>query len=242
MKAKINFPTKICLFLFITISVIACKKNYIIGGKVEDVNKYANMTSYDVLNSLPQFDTLVQVIDAAGLKDKINQDNSTFFAISNGSIFNYLQLRTLLLQATVNQYAKFTLDSLKYYLQNNINGTKDSLLMYQVATTLTTSNLTNNGAQYPSGLIGDSVLVSYETTLDPLLGYTSLVSTPPRVVYFAQLWKHYNLNSKDSTAAKLPSTTGVRSLVSTSFIKTKNGMINVLTPRNTLFFYGTKIN
>lgn len=241
MKAKINFSTKICIFLFITVSVIACKKDYIIGGKVEDVNKYANMTSYDVLSSLPQFDTLVQVIDAAGLKDKINQDNSTFFAISNGSIFSYLNYRTLYLQNTVNQYAKFTLDSLKYYLQNNINGTKDSLLMYQVATTLTTTNLTNNGTQYPSGLSGDSVLVSYETTLSTNLGYTTLVSTPPRVVYFAQLWKHFNLG-KDSTAANLPSTSGVRSLVSTSFIKTKNGMINVLTSGNTLFFYGTRIN
>lgn len=238
MKQNIKY-----LFYFgfglILIGLTSCQKNYVIGGKKEDVNKYKDISTYDVLNSMPQFDTLVQIIDASGLKDKINQDNTTFFAVNNQAVLSYLEMRTIILQNTVDQYAKFTLDSLINYVSKNINGTRDSLLMYLVSEKLTPENLTSAGKLYPSNLPGDTVIVSYEETKDPLLGYTDLVSTPPSLVYFAQLWGHYNLDENDSTAANIPSSTGVRVLIRTSFIMTKNGVINVLgsTP---LFFFGTK--
>lgn len=217
---------------------VGCQKKYITGGEVQNVNQYSNTSTYDVLTNFPQFDTLIQIIDAAGFKDKINQPNTTFFAPNNQAIYAYLQQRTLLLQSTVNQYAQFTLDSLKYYLSNNIDGTRDSLQMYLLSQTLTSSDLNAHGTQYPTQLSGDSIIVSYEETFDPNLGYSDLVSTPPKVMYFAQMWKHFDL--QHDTAANIPSSIGVRTLVKTAFIKTENGMIDVLATGSPLFFWGTR--
>ena len=227
----------------------ACKKDYITGGTIENVNTYKNTTTYDVLNSNPLYDTLVQLIDAAGIKDKINEQGTTFFAPSNVSILDYLIFRTEYVQYNINQDSTFGLDSLKYYLQNNINGTKDSMLMYLVHTPLPYSALTNTGGVYPTELPGDTVLVSYEFTASQYNGYynsngnvsatTPVVSTQPQVVYFTQLWYHYDL-SDANPAGSVPLNIGVHDLVRTSGILTQNGVLNELDNANPLFFYGTK--
>jgi hypothetical protein len=244
------FRLKNLIFFLFILLFAACSKDYITGGTPEDVNIYKNTSTYDVLTKFQQFDTLVQIIDAANLKDKINEQGTTFFAPTNLSILYYLEQRTLILQATVDQYAKFGLDSLIYYVKNNINHTADSLSMYLVKTQTTPQSLTGIGTIYPTELAGDSAIISYEPVKDGTLGYSSIVSTAPKVVFFTQLWKHYNLNSSDSIAANVPATTGVRTLVNTSFINTQNGVINVLSPGIvqttsnvfgiSLFFYGTK--
>ncbi|MDQ2751890.1 MAG: hypothetical protein M3R72_02595 [Bacteroidota bacterium] len=248
MNTKIKIKV-IALSIIIVACFAACSKNYITGGTTQNVNLYKSTSTYDVLTKFQEFDTLVQLIDAAGLKDKINEQGTTLFAISNQSVNFYLQLRTLYLQNTVDIYAKFDLDSLTYYLKNNINHTADSMSMYLVKTITTPQNLTGIGTIYPTELAGDSAIISYEPTKDPNLGYSSIVSTAPRIVYFTQLWQHYNINGNDSTAADVPSSTGVHTLVSTSFLNTQNGVINVLTPGRsssttfigtTLFFYGTR--
>ncbi len=248
MNTKIKIKV-IALSIIVVAGFAACTKNYITGGTTQNVNLYKSTSTYDVLTKFQEFDTLVQLIDAAGIKDKINEQGTTFFAVSNTSVFNYLQLRTIYLQNTVDVNAKFTLDSLVYYLKNNINYTADSLSMYLVKTVTTPQNVTGIGTIYPTELAGDSAIISYEPTRSGTLGYSSTVSTVPRVVYFTQLWQHYNINGNDSTAADVPSSTGVHTLVSTSFLNTQNGVINVLTPGTssstnvigtTLFFYGTK--
>ena len=248
MKTKIKIKV-IALSLIVVAGFAACTKNYITGGTTQNVNLYKSTSTYDVLTKFQEFDTLVQLIDAAGIKDKINEQGTTFFPVSNRSVYNYLLLRTLYLQATSNIYAKFTLDSLTYYLKNNINQTADSMLMYLVKTVTTPQNLTGIGTIYPTELAGDSAIISYEPTRNGNLGYSSIVSTVPRVVYFTQLWQHYNINGNDSTAADVPSSTGVHTLVSTSFLNTQNGVINVLATGTsnstafvgtTLFFYGTR--
>ncbi len=216
----------------------ACKKDYIIGGQEEDTNRYKNTSTYDVLKTNPLYDTLVQVIDNAGLKDKINEAGTTFFAPSDYSILSYLGKRTLQVQAT-NQNAKFALDSLVYYLKNNIKGTKDSLLMYLVKKPLTYSVLTDVGAFYPTALAGDTAIVSYEYTKEGYLGYNSVVSNVPQVVYYTHLWHHYDLGPANP-AGDVPSSIGVHTLVKTSGILTQNGVMNGLDNSHTLFFYGTK--
>ena len=231
----INF-TALIIIVFI---FSACKKDYITGGTPENINAYKDSSTYDVLKGNPTYDTLIQLIDAAGLKDKINTEGTTFFAPSDYSILRYLGYRTVYLQATYSQDAKFDLDSLKYYLQNNINGTRDSLLMYMVNTPLPYSALSSIGKIYPSALTGDSVIVSFEETTNGSLGYTDLVSQAPHVVYFTQLWYHYDLSSSN-TASDVPDNIGVRNLVITSGILTKNGVLNLLDNFNPLFFYDTK--
>ena len=217
----------------------ACKKDYISGGSVEDINKYSSTTTYDVLKANALYDTLVRLIDTAGLKDKINGQGITMFVPSDYAVFSYLNLRTQKVQATINANAKFGLDSLFYYLSNNIGGAKDSLLMYLINKPLLYDNLTDVGALYPTALAGDTAIVSYEYTRNTTLGYNSIVSSVPQVVYFTQLWKHYSL-SATTPAGQVPNTTGVHTLVKTSCIITKNGVMNALDNSHTLFFYGTK--
>ncbi|MEO8415734.1 MAG: hypothetical protein ABI472_18870 [Ginsengibacter sp.] len=217
----------------------ACKKNYITGGVPGDVNMYKNTSTYDVLKADPLYDTLVQLIDAAGLKDKINDQGTTFFAPSDYSIYNYLNERTVFVQNNIDVNGKFALDSLLYYMQTNKDNTRDSLLMYLVHTPLPYSVLTNTGALYPTELMGDTAIISYEYTKDGSLGYNPLVSSQPRIVYYTHLWYHYDL-SDASPAGDVPDNIGVRTLIKTSGIATQNGYINALTNNHTLLFYGTK--
>ena len=229
------------LTIIATIALLftACKKDYITGGEIEDVNKYSNTLTYDVLKQSPLYDTLVQLIDTAGLKDRINQDGMTMFAPSDYSVFNYLSARTLRVQATISASSKFGLDSLFFYLRNNIKGTKDSLLMYLIKKPLPYTALTDIGALYTTELAGDTAIVSFEYTRSTQLGYSSIVSGVPQIVYFTQLWKHYDL-SEANPAGMVPTTIGVHTIVKTSGIVTKNGLINGLDNSHTLFFYGTK--
>jgi len=217
----------------------ACKKDYITGGVPEDVNTYKNTSTYDVLKQDPLYDTLVQLIDAAGLKDKVNEQGTTFFAPSDYAIFSYLNARTIFVQNAYNQNSKFALDSLVYYLKNNVRGTKDSLLMYQVHQPLPYSTLTNSGALYPTALSGDTVAVSFEYTKNTGLGYNPVISSQPQVEYFTQLWRPYAI-TPSTPASAIPLSVGVRTLCKTSGIVTQNGIMNALENSHVLFFYGTK--
>lgn len=234
---------KILIFILITIPVCTillcgCKKNYIIGGKPDDVNAYKHMLTYDMLKGNPLFDTLIRVIDTAGLKDQINEAGTTFFAPTDYSIYNYLYFRTTLDQAS-NQYAQFGLDSLFYYVRNNINGTKDSLSMYLVHQPLTYNVLSSIGTAYPTELPGDTVVVSYEYTKSSTQGYSGYVSGAPQVVVFTQLWYPFNLGPSNP-ADSIPVNIGFRTLVRTSGITTQNGVVNVLDNSHFLFFSGSK--
>ncbi len=228
-------------FLFINAVLLfsACKKDYITGGNAEDVNIYKNISTYDYLASNPLYDTLIQVIDAAGFKDKFNEANTALFIPSDYSVYNYLSQRTAVVQETISQDSFFGLDSLLYYMKNNVNNTRDSLLMYMIAQPLLYSSLTDAGAFYQTELPGDSVVVSYEYTRNDQLGYNGTVSTVPQVVYFTQIWYPYELSSKN-TAGDIPESVGVRTLVKTSGLQTRTGIVNALDNSHTLFFYGTK--
>ena len=232
---------RVLVLIGLTLLILtSCKKqDYITGGVPEDVNKYKNTSTYDVLAKNPLYDTLVKVIDAAGMKDKINAQGTTFFAPSDYSIYNYLADRTSVVQNTINQDSKFGLDSLLYYVTNNINGTRDSLSLYLIPQLLTYDKLTETGAYFSTGLAGDKVIVSYETTKDSYLGYNPIVSSFPRLVYFTHLWYPYTLNDANP-ASDVPLDIGVRTLVIASGLQTQNGIINALDNSHVLFFYGTK--
>lgn len=221
------------LVVSMAVLVLSCRKqNYITGGQLE--NPKVNMTTYDYLkgNSMHLFDTLILLIDAAGLQDTINQSGITFFAPTDYSIDNYFLARTLQIQ-NINPNAVYTLDTLLKY---DLDHVKDSLLMYIVRQPLPYNILTNNGAIYQTALGGDSVVVSFEQTKDPNLGYSPYVSNVPQVEYFTQLWGTPPI---PLVAPNIPTNVGVHTLCQTSGIQTTTGMLNVLENDHTLFFYGT---
>lgn len=212
---------KLFSFVLIATMLFACKKDYISGGE-QDVTIYKSKTTYEFLETNPAFDTLVRVIDAAGLKDAINAQGVTFFPPTDWTIYNYLSVRTQIVQNTINQYSKWGLDSLLYYVTNNKNNTRDSLKMYLIAQSLTYDKLTENGIKYPTGLTNDSVNVSYKQVTSGL-GYNSNFSSPIKVVYFT----HANKLNPSLTTPVLCTTSGVL---------TKNGVVHVLSSSHSLFF------
>ncbi|RYF13070.1 MAG: hypothetical protein EOO42_19335, partial [Flavobacteriales bacterium] len=80
----------IALVALITIS--SCQKDDYIndGGKI--LTGRVNMTTYDYLKSNKKFDSLVKIIDQAGMKDEIN-GNITFFATTNYGAADYVSAK-----------------------------------------------------------------------------------------------------------------------------------------------------
>lgn len=234
------FAFALIFVLAMTCITPACKKdNYIVGGSLQDTNQYKNTLTYDFLKGNALFDTLCQLIDAAGLKETINSKAGTFFAPTDYAIYSYLSKRTLFVQNRFDQTAKFGLDSLMYYLSKNVANTKDSLLMYMIPERLTNAQLTDQGALIPTMLKGDTAILSYEYTKDANLGYNSLISNIPQLIYYTHLWKHFPLSQAyplDSLTAEY----GIHTLAQSSDIHTQNGVVHVLNNGHTLFFYGTK--
>jgi hypothetical protein len=235
MRKRMSIKLVYATLLLVTLVAVSCKKqDYITGGQKS--NPVSPLTTYDYLkeNAAGLFDTLITLIDAAGLKDSINQPGITFFAPTDYSIFQYLSAKTSAAQQ-VNPFTKYTLDSMLKY---DVAKIKDSMMMYIVHTTLTYQNMTNNGAVYQTALAGDSAVISYQYTTDYNLGYSQYVTNVPQVVYFTQLW---SAPSYPIVASTIPTSVGPSVLVQTSGIQTSTGMLDVLNNGHILFFYGTNL-
>lgn len=235
-----NNLSKIAALVIVIAAFMSCKKDYITGGSVHNVDMYKNTLSYDVLKQIPGYDTVLILFDSAGLKDKINTPGTTFFPPNNSAILNYLNARTIALQQG-NANAKFGFDSLIYNVKNNIRGIRDSLGMYFISSALPYAALTNTGAKYATQLAGDTAVISFEyVNTNTGLGYSSLVSGIPQVVYYTKMWYPYGNLTDANPAGKIPGTIGARTICQTSGIVTKNGIMHTLPYNLNLFFYGTK--
>ena len=207
-----------------------CKKNdYIVGGKLESTT--TPLTTYDYLknNRFKMFDTLLMLVDKAGLKDVINQKGITFYAPTDYAIDNYLLKRTLEVQNS-DPFKKYTIDTLIKY---DLNGFKDSLNRYIVPSTVTYSSLTENGVLFKTAF-GNHAVISYETTTDPNLGYSGAVSTLPRIEYYT-----FIIGAplpSPLIASQIADTVGVRTLCQTSGLTTATGQLNVLANSHVLYF------
>lgn len=68
------------VLLTILVAISSCKKDgYFVGGELH--NPKINMTTYDWMksNKYGVFDTVLMLIDKAGVKEKINAPGITFF-------------------------------------------------------------------------------------------------------------------------------------------------------------------
>ncbi|MGE8301523.1 MAG: fasciclin domain-containing protein [Sphingobacterium paramultivorum] len=208
----------------------SCKKDgYFVGGDLH--NPKINMTTYDWLKSNKDgvFDTVIMLIDKAGIKDKINKQGITFFAPTDYDVYNYVQVRTAQIQR-IDPDKKWTVDSMiKYELPRFA----DSIDMYVVNQQLTNDMFNEKGTTYKNAK-GNNVVVSYEETSDPNLGYNSASSIKPRIVYFSYLFQALGSNVPAS-GITLP--VGVRTRVQTSNAQTTTGVVHVLNNSHTLFFY-----
>ncbi len=227
MKKQIIFGAILVFTLF---GIASCNKDdYKVGGDLHNPN--VNMTTYDYLksNRFGLFDTLLLLVDRAGIKEKINQ-KGTFVAPTDFAINNYLMARTRIEQLK-NPFSTWTVDSIiKYELARFA----DSLDIYFIKDELLPNSvLTSNGTLFRNAK--DAVVVlSYEETDDPNLGYNTNSSVKPKIVYFSYINQTLppNFNVSDIVWP-----IGERTRVQTSNIQTTTGSLHVLTNSHTLFYF-----
>lgn len=226
---------KIIKYLAVIVLAVAvfegCKKdNYIVGGQLQ--NTVTPLTTYDYLksNRFNMFDTLLLLVDRAGIKNVINQQGITFYAPTDFSINNYLTTRRL---EVYNRDPKktYTIDSLiKYDLQSF----KDSINLYIIPKTVTYNSLSQTGVLFNTAFANKQAVISFEPTIAANLGYTSVVSTPPNLEFYTYI-KGGPLPSP-LIASAIPPSVGVRVLCQTSGLTTATGQLNVLVNSHTLYF------
>lgn len=74
------------MILLALIALSACKKDYFLDSGTHSANY--NGSIYDYLSSKPKdFDSLVTIIDLAGMKDMLDKQEVTFFAPGNATIY-----------------------------------------------------------------------------------------------------------------------------------------------------------
>src|ERR1044072_517913 len=129
------------LILAAAIFLFSCKKNdYKNDGGVHD--PHVNMTTYDYLKSQRVFDSLVYLIDRAGLKDMVNSD-ITFFAVTNYGVDDYLDIRQKrAAEQTGDENIPFSMDSIP------VQELKDSLRMYMVKGKINREQMNRTGQLY----------------------------------------------------------------------------------------------
>ncbi|MGA6119979.1 hypothetical protein [Sphingobacterium anhuiense] len=220
----------ICILLGIVVAISSCKKDgYFVGGELH--NPKINMTTYDWMksNKYGVFDTVLMLIDKAGVKDKINAQGITFFAPTDYDVNNYVITRTLQIQK-VDPKKMWTVDSIiKYELPRFA----DSIDIYIAKESLLNSVLTANGKKYKNAK-GGEFFASYEETRDPELGYNPNSTQIPKIVMFTYLFKPV---PDDIIVTTIAPPLGIRTLVQTSNAQTTTGVVHVLSNSHTLFYY-----
>ncbi len=204
----------------IMLGIISCKKDkYLTGGSLHD--PHVNMTTYDYFKTNPIFDTLVLLIDKAGLKDQVN-GNITFFAPTDYSIKALMDRRTRIIQGLYNDESlKYTIDSFP------VMELKDSLNAYMFEGAIKREDLTTTDKLYKN-LVGEDFSIKLVESNE----YTGAVSTKPLYVYLIKV--RNGLDPADNSG--LPDEDkDTPEQIQTSGILTTNGVLHVI--NNSHSFY-----
>ena len=161
--------------LLLALLFTACKKdNHFIGGS--PTNDHTPMTTYDYLKANPLFDTLILLIDKAGLKETVNSD-ITFIAPTDYSIKTFLAMRTVQLQKANNdENVKYTIDSLK------APELRDSLMAYMFNGKIVRADLSLE-AQVYKNKVGESFAFKQVKSGD----YSDILSSGVRYLSIAKI-------------------------------------------------------
>ena len=196
---------------------VACKKDYLSGGTI--LNPNVNLTTYDYLKTNPIFDTLVLLIDKAGLKDEINGD-ITFFAPTDYAIQSLINIRTLEIQIKYNdENITYTIDSFP------VNELRDSLRSYLFDNKITRNDVYLNADKLYKNNINDqfSVLLREGEPIPP-------TTTKPQYMHIVKVIK--GLDEKDADGYPVDGIPDEKKdrdeLIQTSGIITTTGVLHVI--------------
>jgi hypothetical protein len=224
MRNKIKLSLFVFAALFITMS--ACKKDdYINDGGTH--NPKVDMTTYDYLASKDVFDSLVYLIDRAGLKEMVNS-NVTFFAVTNYSVVDFMKARKILHEDLYqDENIPYTMDSIPLQVL------KDSLLMYLFDGKIGRAQMTTAG-KFVTSKIPDLPDTQLQMKLDRRNEYGAYV----QYVDYVQLNRiNSGLDSKEADPNNIPdSRRDVVADIQTSGIETNTGVIHVMNGNHHMFF------
>ena len=219
----------IIILTAVLISIIAlsgCKKDsYKNDGGIS--NAYVDMTTYDYLKSNPQFDSLVRVIDRAGLKDVVN-GNITFFASTNYSVAPYVAAKkNQIAIKTKNENFNFGIKDIP------AQELSDSLKTYMFQGKINRDQITVSGTLYNS-LLGTIPNVQYLIKFRRTFDYNSYLD---HVDYVTYTKVRGTRDDQEANPNAIPDNLKDLSAdVQTSGIITKTGIVHVLTGYHRLFF------
>lgn len=216
----------------ILLAMSACKKDdYKRDGGQS--SPFVDMTTYDYLKSNRNFDSLVKVIDKAGLKDAVNGD-VTFFATTNYGIADYVKAK---------KYQK----SLQLGKENFDFGIKDipaqelsdSLKTYLFAGKINRDQISLAGKLYNS-ILGTIPNVQYLIKFRrSSLEYTQYLNYVDYVTYTKVIGTR---DDKEPDQNAIPDNQKDKAVdVQTSGIITKTGIVHVLNGNHRLFFNGQSL-
>lgn len=204
----------------------ACKKDSYIndGGKS---SAYVDMTTYDFLKSNSKFDSLVKVIDQAGLKDAIN-GNITFFATTNYGIVDYVAAKKNQKAIEIgNENFDFGIKDLP------AKELSDSLKTYMFDGKINRDNITLAGKLYNT-LLGPIPNVQYMIKFRRSFDYGSYLDHVDYVTYTKVIGTR---DDQEPNQDAIPDDQKDRATdCQTSGIITKTGIVHVLNGNHRLFF------
>lgn len=221
---------KLSLYIGIAVLLVtgaSCQKDYRIdGGKSQ---AFVNMTTYDYLKSNPIFDSLVRVIDHAGLKDEVN-NSKTFFATTNYSAVGYVSAkRTKKIAELGDENIDFGIDDIP------VAEIRDSLKLYMFDQEITRYNLTQDGDFYINKLPVQNDTVRYHIYLNRQFPYSSYLDYV-EYVRFIQVIGELDRKRPANSPVQPSHQNDTDVLVQTSGIITTTGVIHVLSNTHRLMF------
>lgn len=194
---------------------------------------FVNMTTYEYLKSQKVFDSLVRLIDHAGMKDAINGD-ITFFATTNYGIADFVQARKIKRGAELgNENLRFTIDSLPKAQM------ADSLKTYMFAGKINRDQMSVTGQLYNS-LLGPIPNVQFLINLRRTTDYGTYVNKVDYVRFTKVIGTR---DDQEPDRNQIPAKDRDMSLdCQTSGIITTTGIVHVLDGNHRLFFNGDRLN
>ncbi|SEA12783.1 hypothetical protein SAMN05660909_00864 [Chitinophaga terrae (ex Kim and Jung 2007)] len=205
--------------LLAIVLLASCRKEHYLGGS--PTNAHTDLSTYDYLKANPLFDTLILLIDKAGLKEMVN-GQGTFVAPTDYSIKRFLNTRTTELQKqTNNENIKYTIDSLK------VPELRDSLMTYLFDAGIQRAGLSTETTVFKSK-------VNEQFGFKIIYAQDDVISAGVPLMYMSKI-----INGVDPSPlpSDFPDTDKDKEYVlQTTGILTKNGVLHVLSNAHTFYW------